>query len=103
VQRDTFSLRWLLAAAGLVLLNNFLLNRGYGLLPHLIPPSQWNWQGKLLALAATLAIASLPAFGWKRSGLTLALAAGSLKSAAWRPSAQRQASEGLGRGLGNWR
>jgi hypothetical protein len=51
VQRDTFSLRWLLAAAGLVLLNNFLLNRGYGLLPHLIPPSQWNWQGKLLALA----------------------------------------------------
>lgn len=79
-RRESFSLRWLLVAAGLVLLNDVLLTRGYGLLPHIIPKSAWNWQGKILALAATLAIASLPAFGWKRSGLTLAQARGSLKS-----------------------
>jgi len=82
LQRDRFSLRWLLAAAGLVLLNDFLLTRGYGLLPRFIPHSEWNWQGKILALAATLVVASLPAFGWKRSGLTLRQAPGSLRTVA---------------------
>jgi len=62
--------RWLLAAAGLVLLNDLLLTRFYGRLPDLIP-GQWNWEGKILALLATLAIASQPAIGWTRSGLTL--------------------------------
>lgn len=81
-QRDQFSLRWLLVAAALVLLNDFLLTRGYHTLPRLIPRSEWNWQGKILALAATLAIASLPAFGWKRAGLTLVQAPGSLRSCA---------------------
>lgn len=41
----------------------------------------WNWQGKLLALGATLAIAALPSFGWRRSGLTLSQERGSLKAA----------------------
>jgi membrane protease YdiL (CAAX protease family) len=77
-----FSFRWLLAAASLVFLNDLLLTRGYGLLPHLLPSSDWNWQGKILALGATLAIASHPAFGWRPSGLTLAQAPGSLKAAA---------------------
>jgi membrane protease YdiL (CAAX protease family) len=76
----SFSQRWLLVAAGLVVLNDFLLTRGYGLLPGLFPPSDWNWQGKLLALAATLIIAALPNFGWRRSGLTIAQAKGSLGS-----------------------
>lgn len=62
--------RWLLAAAGLVLLNDLMLTRFYGRLPDLIP-GHWNWEGKLLALAATLVVASLPAIGWTRSGLTL--------------------------------
>lgn len=75
------SWRWLLIAAGLVFLNDVLLTGAYGLLPDLLPASSWNWQGKLLALAATLALASLPAFGWRRSGLTLHQAAGSLKTA----------------------
>jgi membrane protease YdiL (CAAX protease family) len=74
-----FSWRWLLVAAVLVALNDCLLTRGYGILPDIFP-SDWNWQGKLLALAATLIIASLPAFGWRRSGLTLVQAQGSLKS-----------------------
>jgi membrane protease YdiL (CAAX protease family) len=70
---------WLLIAAGLVALNEFLLIRGFGLLPKLLPAAQWNWQGKILALAATLIVASLPGFGWRQSGLTLAQAKGSLK------------------------
>lgn len=69
-RREAFSPPWLLAAAGLVLLNDALLTRFYGRLSDLIP-GHWNWEGKLLALLATLAIASLPAMGWSRSGLTL--------------------------------
>lgn len=75
-----FSLRWLLAACALVLLNDALLTQGYGALPDLLPPGDWNWQGKILALVATLLIAALPAFGWRRVGLTLAQAPGSLKA-----------------------
>lgn len=71
---------WVLAAAGLVLLNDVALTNAYGLLPNVIPGER-NWQGKILALAATLAVACLPAFGWKRSGLTLKLEPGSLKPA----------------------
>jgi membrane protease YdiL (CAAX protease family) len=80
IRREGFSWRWLLIAAALVALNDALLTRGYGLLPNLLPHADWNWQGKLLALAATLAVASLPAFGWRNSGLTLAQARGRLRS-----------------------
>lgn len=79
VNRKRFSFAWLLTATGLVLLNDFFLTNGYGLIPNMIPGSSWNWQGKILALAATLAIASLPAFGWRRSGLTFKQAPGSLR------------------------
>lgn len=78
--RQRFSVRWLLVAALLVALNDVLLTRAYGLLPELIGGS-WNWQGKLLALGATLAVASLPAFGWRRAGLTLSQEPGSLRAA----------------------
>lgn len=78
LQRQNFSFRWLLVATALVAFNDALLTRGYGLLPDLLPTSDWNWQGKLLALAATLTIAALPAFGWRASGLTLAQAPGGL-------------------------
>ena len=78
--RKRFNLRWLLAAALLVAANDALLTRGYGLLPNLLPDAQWNWQGKLLALALTLAIAALPVIGWRRAGFTLAQHPGSLKA-----------------------
>jgi uncharacterized protein len=78
VRRDCFSLRWLLVAAALVLMNDLLLTRAYGLAPDLIPGAHWNWQGKILALCATLAVAALPAFGWRRSGLTPVQAPASL-------------------------
>lgn len=60
--RRRFAPRWLIIAGLLVAVNDALLTSGYGLLPDLIG-GEWNWQGKLLALAATLAIAGSPAFG----------------------------------------
>lgn len=81
VQQGGVSLRWLAAAAGLVLLNDMLLTNLYGRMPELLPASDWNWQGKALALLATLAVASLPGIGWRQSGLTLRQAPGSLRSA----------------------
>ncbi|HWH22761.1 MAG TPA: CPBP family intramembrane glutamate endopeptidase, partial [Allosphingosinicella sp.] len=78
IGRKSFDWRWLLVAVGLVLLNNLLLSRFYGLIPFV---GEWNWVGKALALAATLAIASLPMFGWRRVGLTLAQKPGSLRAA----------------------
>src|SRR3569833_2983204 len=50
-QRRHFSLRWLLAAAVLVALNDFLLTDGYRLIPNLSHGYEWNWQGKVVALA----------------------------------------------------
>jgi membrane protease YdiL (CAAX protease family) len=78
--RRRFSPRWLSIAALLVAVDDVLLTRAYGWLPDLIG-GDWNWQGKLLALAATLAIAASPAFGFRRVGLTLAQEPGSLKAA----------------------
>lgn len=72
VDRANFVAGWLLAGVALVLLNDALLTNFYGVLPTFLPDSDWNWQGKLLALAASLAIASHPAIGWRRIGLTLA-------------------------------
>jgi membrane protease YdiL (CAAX protease family) len=71
LQRGKFAFGWLLVAAGLVVLNDALLTNLYRRLPDFLPNSSWNWQGKALALAATLIVASLPAFGWKKVGLTV--------------------------------
>ena len=78
--RKRFSLRWLLIAALLVAINDALLTGLYGVMPDLIG-GEWNWQGKLLALAATLAIAVSPAFGFRRVSLTVAQEPGSLNTA----------------------
>lgn len=78
--RRNFSVRWLGIAALLVAINDVLLTGCYGLLPDLIGGA-WNWQGKLMALAVTIAIAARPAFGFRRVGLTLSHEPGSLKAA----------------------
>ncbi|MEJ2458601.1 MAG: CPBP family intramembrane metalloprotease [Novosphingobium sp.] len=79
--RKHFAPRWLIAAMLLVAINDALLTGFYGALPQVAPQLQWNWQGKVLAMAATYAIALLPAFQWRKAGLTLKLIPGSLKSA----------------------
>lgn len=75
------SLPWLLAAALLVLLNDLILTNGYGLFPSLPLGGDWNWQGKILALAASLAVIALPGFGRRETGLTVVQAPDSLKLA----------------------
>ena len=69
--RRNFRPLWLLVAAAIFAVNDAALLNFYGLLPN-FEGSDWNWVGKGAALIITLAIASHPAFGWKRSGLTLA-------------------------------
>ncbi len=78
--RRGFDYRWLIIAALLVTINDALLTRAYGILPDIVG-GEWNWQGKGFALVATLAIAALPAFGWRRCGFTLSHEPGSLKAA----------------------
>lgn len=78
--RKNFHPKWLILAAVLVLINDAALTRAYGLLPDVIG-GDWNWLGKGLALVVTLAVASHPAFGWRRSGLTLQQREGSLPAA----------------------
>ena len=80
VDRRNFSPQWLFVSAGLFFLNDAALTRLYGLIPDFVG-GDWNWTGKVLALAITLAVAAHPAFGWKRSGLTLKQNDGSLASA----------------------
>lgn len=63
---------WLLAALASMALYDALLTRGFGLIPLDFGPSQWNWEGKTLAVILSVALASLPWLGWKRAGLTLA-------------------------------
>lgn len=72
---------WLLAALALMLLRDALVLRGYGLAPNLFPDSDWAWTGKLLATAGLLAVAALPWFGFRRSGVTVRQAPGA--RAAW--------------------
>lgn len=62
---------WFVAALALVALDDAALTRGYGTLP-LPAVGEWNWTGKALALGLSLAVAALPAFGWRAIGLTLA-------------------------------
>ena len=69
IDRKNFRPWWLVVAVLLFALNDAALLRFYGLLPDFIG-GDWNWLGKGIALVITLAVASHPAFGWKRSGLT---------------------------------
>lgn len=81
--RKNFSPGWLVVATALVFANDAMLTRGYGLIPDVLPDSEWNWQGKLMALGLSLVVAALGMFGWRRSGLTLRHNPGSLRPAAF--------------------
>ena len=67
LERARFRPGWLLFGGLLILLNDAALTNLYGWLPAPIP-GEWNWQGKLLALAVTLIVASR--MGWREVGLT---------------------------------
>lgn len=70
VTRGSFAPKWLLGAGALVVINDCLLTRGWGLLPDFAGASNWNWTGKIMALVVSLVIAAHPAIGWSRAGLT---------------------------------
>jgi CAAX protease family protein len=67
----------MLLAVLMVLLHELLLTRFWWQLPFAAAEGEWNWGGKLLALSATIMVASAPNFGWRRTGLTLRQAPGS--------------------------
>jgi len=80
IDRRQFARRWMMVAAVLVAVNDVLLTRLYDVLPDVIG-GDWNWQGKLLAMGATLAVATLPVFGWRQCGFTVTQQPGSLRAA----------------------
>lgn len=81
--RKNFSPGWLALATALVFANDAMLTRGFGLIADLVPDSEWNWQGKLMALCLSLVVAALGMFGWRRAGFTLRQSPGSLRPAAF--------------------
>lgn len=62
---------WFASALALMAAYDALLTRGYGHITWSFGPSDWNWEGKVMAIALSLAVASLPMLGWKRTGITL--------------------------------
>jgi uncharacterized protein len=80
-RRGSVALPWLAAAAVLIVINDAMLTNLYGLLPNVIPGDR-NWQGKGLALAATLMLAALPGLGWRESFLTFRQATAGWKATA---------------------
>jgi hypothetical protein len=71
VFRSGFRAHWLVAALALNLVYSALLTRGFWMIPDPFPGADWNWAGKLAAMAGTMIVMALPAFGWKRCGMTL--------------------------------
>lgn len=63
---------WFLGALLLMAAYDAVLTRGYGHIPLTLWPSDWNWEGKGMAVALSLMVAGLPLLGWRRTGLTLA-------------------------------
>ena len=62
---------WLVAALLLMAVYDAVLTRGYGHIPLSFGSSNWNWEGKALAVMLSLVVASLPVIGWRRAGMTL--------------------------------
>lgn len=71
VSRSGIRWKWLAAALVLNLVYQALLTRGFWMIPDPFPQADWNWAGKLAATGGTLIVMALPAFGWKRCGMTL--------------------------------
>ena len=69
--RKSFRLKWFIGGLVLYALYDFLLTRGFYLIPDPFPEASWNWAGKFLSIAGVLAICAIPAIGWKRAGVTL--------------------------------
>jgi membrane protease YdiL (CAAX protease family) len=84
LRRKSPDWRYVAAAMGALALDLTLLFHGYGLIPHgsvipTPPNSTWNWEGKTLALTATLMLCALwPQISMRTFGFTLRQMPGSL-------------------------
>src|SRR5690606_36705151 len=65
----SFKGRWLLAALVFYALYDFLLTRGFFLVPNWPADATWNWLGKFMSLGGMLAVAAV--LGVERAGITL--------------------------------
>ena len=74
--RRDFHMGWFIAALALYILYDGLLTRVFFVIPNFPVESSWNWLGKLMSLIGMLIVASLPMFGYRRVGLTLAQRSG---------------------------
>lgn len=75
--RKSFSAKWFAAGLFLYAFYDFLLTRGFYLVPDPFPEAAWNWAGKLMAVAGVLTVSAIPVFGWRRAGITLRQGKGS--------------------------
>ncbi|MEL7487356.1 MAG: CPBP family intramembrane glutamic endopeptidase [Pseudomonadota bacterium] len=69
VARKTVRFGWFAAALAVYVVYDAFLTRFYRYVPNVIG-EDWNWTGKLMAIALVLAIASTPFFGLRNVGLT---------------------------------
>lgn len=75
-KRD-FRPSWFVGALILYVLYAWLDTRGFFMLSILPADARWNWMGKSMSLIGMLAVAALPIFGFKNTGLTLRQNSGS--------------------------
>lgn len=62
---------WFAGAVALMAVYELVLTGFYGVVQIPGIESDWNWSGKIMAVALSLAVAALPVIGWRRAGLTL--------------------------------
>ena len=72
LDRPGFRVRWFIAALVLYIFYDGLLTRLFFTIPNIPVGSSWNWLGKVMSFVGVLVIASLPAFGYRRVGITFA-------------------------------
>ena len=65
-----FCWRPFVVALALYVVYDALLTRGFFLVPNLPAESSWNWLGKAMSFVAMLVVASRPAFGFRKVGLS---------------------------------
>lgn len=78
--RGSFRPSWFAGALGLYVIYDALLTRGLWTLPDLFAQGHWNWTGKLFSFAGMAVVAASPVFGWRKTGITLRQAPGSVSA-----------------------
>ncbi len=78
--RKSFHPGWFIGALVLYVIYDFLLTRGFHMIPNFPADADWNWLGKAMSFTGMLVVAALPGFGFNRTGVTLKQNPGSLSA-----------------------